>query len=319
MENTVVRIVGYVFFGLLLLLGVLSVSALVALFVNMFRSLFWPAAAGTITRSEVEIRDRKIGNDTHGDAAHVSHAAHIRYAFEVDGRPVEGRQVYFQNITSGNLPLYQRLVHAYPVGSQVTVYHHPTHPEFAVLDRGLPPGFYGGVVFATLATAVGGKALLVLAGVLPFHQPDLLLLVTVLLALFGIGLLRAGASAIRMGLASRTWPTAPAEIIRSTVLRSHLSKKPAFQADIAYRYMVDDREYVSHNLRAGGGRDGTTRRKAEQFAALYPVGKPVEAHFNPLDPAEAVLVPGVDWMAGLVVVLGLGFLGGAVVVGLQLL
>jgi hypothetical protein len=311
MDEIVFRIVFGVIFGLTMLLGVFVLLATVALFFNVLRSVFWPTAVGTITSSTLQIQDRSAGRTAEG-TDHVTHSARITYTYEVDGRTFEGSKVHFENLSSGSLVRSQRVVHAYPEGAQVAVFHHPTHPELAVLHRGLPPGFFGAFLFGVLATVVGGKAVLIAIGVLPFHLSEALALGCVVGALIGVGLVCEGVRVIRMGLASRDWPTIPAEVIRSTVLTMQMDSgsKTRYAPDIAYRYEVDGREYTSHEIRAGS-KTWSSRKSAERSCEFYPVGKTVDAHVNPVNPADAVLVPGADWVAGALIVVGMALLAGA--------
>jgi hypothetical protein len=91
------------------------------------------------------------------------------------------------------------------------------------------------------------------------------------------------------------WPTAPATITTNN-LRSEPGKKGAiWYPELTYTFDVAGTPRTSHAIRplsyplAFGD-----RAPAEYILARYPQGSPVTAHFNPDNPAEAVLEAGID-------------------------
>ena len=119
------------------------------------------------------------------------------------------------------------------------------------------------------------------------------------LVFIGIGAAILG-YALRMGSKARdslSWPSIEGEISHSAVLyqtetSSVQGAHATYKADIAYRYKVRGRNYSSArisllDLASSPGR-------AEQIVNRYPDQSKVDVYYNPADPADAVLEPGVS-------------------------
>lgn len=116
----------------------------------------------------------------------------------------------------------------------------------------------------------------------------------------------------RKEMEALTWPTAPAVITQSRVDsrydreeaglhngtiviggsrddgRTHKVLVTKFRPDITYRYEVKGRSYAGAqtNIR----KVSRERDTVERVLARYPVGATVTVHYNPDDPAEAMLL-----------------------------
>jgi hypothetical protein len=98
-------------------------------------------------------------------------------------------------------------------------------------------------------------------------------------------------SQFRQGLratASKRWPVSP-----GTVIASALEKSPdgrwRYRAAVQYRYRAGGKEYQSDRI-FWGGNEGRQKHIASVIAA-YPQGSKVSVHYDPQNPAEAVLDP----------------------------
>jgi hypothetical protein len=98
-------------------------------------------------------------------------------------------------------------------------------------------------------------------------------------------------SQFRQGLratASKRWPVSP-----GTVVASALEKSPdgrwRYRAAVQYRYRAGGKEYQSDRI-FWGGNEGRQKHMASVIAA-YPQGSKVSVHYDPQNPAEAVLDP----------------------------
>jgi len=99
------------------------------------RARAWPKVQGTITQSEASFMG--INNSTIiGPRGSTKHSWSVTYTYAVDGVPytssnkaldIDDQDSTFSSVT--------RVVAAHPVGSAVTVYHHPKDPHMACLDR----------------------------------------------------------------------------------------------------------------------------------------------------------------------------------------
>jgi len=115
------------------------------------------------------------------------------------------------------------------------------------------------------------------------------------LLLMGLGLLGIGACVfaqtlvILRGVAeSEHWPTVPGKIVSSELVHRGSGQNATYEAELAYEYEVGGRKYSAGRLRFGG--HATNRPSAaERIVNLYPSGRTVTVHYDPDDPAVAVL------------------------------
>jgi hypothetical protein len=100
----------------------------------------------------------------------------------------------------------------------------------------------------------------------------------------------------RIGTASQDWPTAPATFVAGTVKHTGSASRPqtpSFKVAIRYTYLVNGTAHFSNEISAVA-RGFRTRADAQAFVDGYPKSKLV-AHYNPANPSEAVLEPGVPF------------------------
>lgn len=99
--------------------------------------------------------------------------------------------------------------------------------------------------------------------------------------------------AVAQAQAAQSWPTAEGVILESGIGMDESSDSEGnasqwFYPVLRYRYEVEGRAQEGHRIRFGAMRSAD-RRKAEAWAAPYPVGARVQVRRNPADPADAVL------------------------------
>ncbi len=70
------------------------------------------------------------------------------------------------------------------------------------------------------------------------------------------------------------------------------SKKLYYIPKVAYSYAVNNQFYKSEKIRAGAWRS-SKKEEAEALLAKYNLGQDVTAYYNPSDPAQSVLEPGI--------------------------
>src|SRR2546421_660265 len=93
--------------------------------------------------------------------------------------------------------------------------------------------------------------------------------------------------------AAMAFPTVEGRVTESLVRVTRGSKGRINYAPlIRYVYNVRGKAYTSNVLRYGMGGQGG-RPNAEQMVSARPVGSPVTMHYNPANPADAILEPGV--------------------------
>jgi hypothetical protein len=93
-------------------------------------------------------------------------------------------------------------------------------------------------------------------------------------------------------LAAEGYPSTVGTITHSQVKESSGEDGCSYSIDVKYTYRVEGREYECSRYRYGevssGG--GNARRVVDSL----PVGKQIEVYYNPADPADAVLLTGVE-------------------------
>jgi hypothetical protein len=87
---------------------------------------------------------------------------------------------------------------------------------------------------------------------------------------------------------TQSWPTASGRIESARVVTSTDSEGgTAYHAKISYGYTVNGQRHHGERIRFTTETSGS--RSARRTVGKYPVGREVIVHFNPRDPAEAVL------------------------------
>ena len=93
--------------------------------------------------SEAEVRKVKVmdSDRAEGHRFEERNFADIVYEYSVAGRKLRNNRVSIgENL--GNFQVAETIA-KYPVGTAVTVYYNPLHPDQAVLERDLPKGLWG--------------------------------------------------------------------------------------------------------------------------------------------------------------------------------
>jgi Protein of unknown function (DUF3592) len=115
------------------------------------------------------------------------------------------------------------------------------------------------------------------------------------LIIFGVIALAIGVAVyvvqFRQGLradASKKWPTSRGTIV-SSALEQTPENKRRYRAAVQYRYRAGGKNYESNRI-FWGGNEGRQKHMTSVVAS-YPAGGEVRVHYDPQNPAEAVLDP----------------------------
>jgi hypothetical protein len=280
-------------------------------------ALTWPSTRARITKSSLRADHHRHS----GDVTKVRNVPHVEYEFTLGNRVIKGTRIGVGEIPDN----IEATLDHYRVGTTVPVYYDPKNPENALLERDAPLPirwlyaiaaglFLGGLailsffwnissIFESLAAYFPAKAFV------PAVAFFTLAGIVVLLMLWASRRLVAQASA---------WPQVAGQIVSSTVehYRERVSGARTgrittfYEAVVEYAYSVNGRDYHSTQLRFGGRVAGSQAR-AEAQASRYPEGSQVIVHYDPKNPATAVLdveiAHGVIWF-----VLALAFFGAAI-------
>jgi hypothetical protein len=109
-------------------------------------------------------------------------------------------------------------------------------------------------------------------------------------------------SSFVLGIESLWWPTTPVRITSSAVSTGVSNVGRWWQPELTYGYDVDGRAYHSNDIRfvmPPNYREDSAR----EIQAEYPEGTVTKAAYNPRNPSQSVLQPGIPaglWWRGLI-------------------
>lgn len=252
----------------------------------------WPSTSARIVRSAVKSQKRQDSS--------VVNLPSIEYEFAIGGKSYRGSRI--SAVEKAADRDVKATLDRYPVGATAPVYYNPANPEEAVLEHDLPlpaAALYaiaGGIFMAGLA------AVLAFANVAPLMEKLRMIFPPgaepQAVFFFGLGavmLLAIQVSYSRDAKQAVAWPAASGRIVSSRV-ESHMesvggrqgNRVRFYQAVVEYAYTVGSREYHSTRL-SFGPKEETAQAPAEAKAARYPEGSAVTVHYDPENPASAVL------------------------------
>jgi len=100
---------------------------------------------------------------------------------------------------------------------------------------------------------------------------------------FFIGLVRQAATG--------AWPAAQGEVLDSHVVSHRGRKSTTYRPEVTFRYTVDGRSYTADTV-TRGTTFADSSSYAQRVVNSHPRGRRVSVHYNPDNPAEAVLLAG---------------------------
>lgn len=281
------------------ILGVFAAALTVASGVPLIQgvlSLSWPKVDGVVTHSDFLPGRRVMGIE-------------LGYRYTAGGQPETGNRFRFQFwISATSMPGrdLQSIHGRYRVGEPVKVAVNPRDPADSVLEPG--PDFNSMTAFA-----MGLFLLLLAVGEVPKDDPAYTTsaapelerprsLLATGLALSGLALFLFGAYNLYRGNSSVRWPSVEGRILYS---RARIGPHP--ETLLWYEYRVDNQRYVASNYR-NGGNVTPFDSVAKAAAKRYPVGRTVPVYYDPANPQNALLEPGVWWGNFVALVLALPLL-----------
>jgi Protein of unknown function (DUF3592) len=93
-------------------------------------------------------------------------------------------------------------------------------------------------------------------------------------------------------LESRKWPAAPGVVTNARIKEDRSDNGTVYWPEVWYRFTVNGEERTGNRAFYGGS---TTRAFAWTLVRKYPIGTAVQVHYDPDNPKESVLEPGVQW------------------------
>jgi len=192
----------------------------------------------------------------------------------------------------------------------VTVFYNPNRREQSVLERDVPPFLWKGVAIMVLVM-VG----LIVGGIVGFKKLGAFMAATIpnvgeapfVTACIGFAFFSALIIyAIQRNAAlARSWPTVHGRIEKSGVHEFQSLDRSGsgggrwrtqYRADIRYSYEVAGVRYTGDKAASSGRMSSNITALAARAAAADPVGNVVEVHYNPDNPAQSTINPGVGWL-----------------------
>jgi hypothetical protein len=247
--------------GALLLGAALAIPAAYQLAMGIW-SMTWPTTKGTVTYSRAKSGYRRYSID-------------IRYRYQYKGREYDGGRYSFESFLNTNRKRSRDvdLIQArHAVGQPVQVAVSPSDPSVSVLQAG--PQFED-------LFLLGPGLLIMLVGVADPKRPEQPVrrkrIWAKVFGVSGLVLLIWGGYVVQTGQKSLEWPTTTGNILY------------ARRTALAFEYFVDNTRYVGSNYR----NYGQAFRSDEVTGKRFPKGSAVKVWYDPSDPAQSMLVPGV--------------------------
>ena len=113
----------------------------------------------------------------------------------------------------------------------------------------------------------------------------------------GLAGLFAGGASVWHGWQSRAWPVVSGKTVRSEVKEVASTvggPGTAHRPDVEYSYWVDDKEYRGTRIFFGSP-ERFSDAHAHRIIQDYPEAREVSVAYDPTDPSNAVLEPGLVW------------------------
>lgn len=277
----------------------------------------WPKVAGKIVHSgmDVDAEERDVGRRSSSDSKFYS--ANIEYEFEINGVTHRGSRIAAVQDMNADKEHVQKVLNKYPLDRAVTVSYKPDDPSVCVLE----PGSWGGVGvllgLAAVFTLVPLVVLIVVWRISSNKTPSQSAVITVsqshsdkvkvwvsivLLVFIGIGCipLTWAIQSIREADASKSWPTVPGTITKSSVgvtttetrnRNNYRRTSHSYAAEIEYEFKVEGETYRGSRIAVVSAQFGD-EAFAQATCDKYPLNKAVTVSYKPGDPSECVLEPG---------------------------
>jgi hypothetical protein len=108
-----------------------------------------------------------------------------------------------------------------------------------------------------------------------------------------------------LGLQAQAWPTVDGVITRSSVEHSSSARTATvYYLNVQYRYSVGEQSYTGDNVTPRLSATMSLVEANDLISGRYAVGQQVKVYYDPQNPSDAVLQPGIVGEAWLMIVLG---------------
>ena len=282
----------------------------------------WPSTPGKVFISNSEVRDVRVLDESREDNHRIERRnfANIVYQYSVAGKQLRNNRISIGE-DRGNFEVAETIA-KYPVGTSVTVFYNPLHPNEAVLERDLPKGLWGCLGIGTaivLAIVFGGvfglnrlTAFVATRLANPRFSP-----MVVVFGVFGLVIAMFALAMRRQSQLAQHWPVVPgiikmsdAQQYRNAPTKNGRRGEIMYQRQVSVAYTYNNVAYTCIEGSLATGANSTSGWLMRKFTTAYQDGASVNAYVNPANPSEATLDPRggiiLIWILGL---LALAFWG----------
>jgi hypothetical protein len=264
----------------------------------------WLPTPGKIISSKVEAREVASlgsGSESRG-STEIRNFPAITFEYKVNGKTFRSSHYSVQE-NVGNVAVSETLAQ-FPRGVDVTVFYDPSDPAKAVIERTMPDGAFkfmvqlsGGLVVGALVLvfSVGG----VLEAIGPHLPKPQNLGAAVLLLVMGLFVLRMGFAQKSLAEQAAKWPTVAGRIDASGLQKfetrdgseggGYRPWRTVFKSRIIYSYSVAGQRYSADRVAFGASLTASLPSLVGGQSQRYFQGGKVDVHYDPGNPAAAVL------------------------------
>ncbi|TPN52878.1 DUF3592 domain-containing protein [Mesorhizobium sp. B1-1-4] len=262
----------------------------------------WLPAPGKIISSRVEAREVRSsgsGSDS-SDSTEIRNFPAITFEYKVDKKTFQSSHYSVQE-NLGNFEVAETLAR-FPRGAAVTVFYNPVDPAKAVIERTMPEGAFKFMVQLSAGLVVGALVLVfsvggVLEAIGPYLPKPQYVGAAALLLFMGLFVLRMGFVQKSMAEQAAKWPVAVGRIDASGLQAiktrertgSYRPWRTVFKSRIVYSYGVAGQRYSADRVAFGASVTASLPGLVGAQARCYVEGTKVDVHYDPANPASAVL------------------------------
>ncbi len=122
--------------------------------------------------------------------------------------------------------------------------------------------------------------------------------------LFGVLFANVGYSTYKKAVETENWPSVMGIVLESRVIEDTQDTDTSYQPYIKYSYVVDNKQYINTVIYPGDIINSGSYDSIKNFVDKYPERSQVPVYYNPNNPQDSVLIPGVS--TGHIIILGIG-------------
>jgi len=121
-----------IFFGIFMAVGLMALGFGAMLFLDVQEVKGWPSTTGVVEQTWI---DERYDSGGRGQSSHYDYTPGVQYSYQVDGVTYYSSQVAKMQSAYSSYAGAQGYIEQHSVGSPVTVYYDPAHPDDAVLEK----------------------------------------------------------------------------------------------------------------------------------------------------------------------------------------